>query len=191
MSATEHKKVLNAALAANAAFCFAQLICAFVVASSANNGFNAVLTALLAAAFAGGAYRVLNRSQSTLALGFVIGVGTLMCFVQLMSAIYWGQLSGCEKPPDGEKIDQYSCDNPKAYGATCAFGVLLFLIDVSFTVLLVLWRDDFTADGGGQYEDIGSHGSFTKDTGAPPGDAGTYAAYDSGSYKVPPSSADL
>mmetsp|Transcript_10590 Transcript_10590/g.31985 ORF Transcript_10590/g.31985 Transcript_10590/m.31985 type:complete len:187 (+) Transcript_10590:242-802(+) len=92
----EHGKLLNVNLALQALFSFALLICSFVVAATANAGFNAVLTAILSCTFVVGAYRVLNRSQSTLAVGFVIGVSTMMSFLMLMTAVFWGQLSGCE-----------------------------------------------------------------------------------------------
>uniref|UniRef100_A0A7S1TNM9 MARVEL domain-containing protein n=1 Tax=Phaeomonas parva TaxID=124430 RepID=A0A7S1TNM9_9STRA len=183
----EHGKLLNVNLALQALFSFALLICSFVVAATANAGFNAVLTAILSCTFVVGAYRVLNRSQSTLAVGFVIGVSTMMSFLMLMTAVFWGQLSGCEDVKDDP--DQYSCDNKKAYGATCAMSVLLFLLDVSFTILLVLWRDDFMSESSG-YDDIGGNSAFVNNA---PGaaDANAYAAYDSSTYKVPPSSADL
>jgi len=126
-----------------------------------------------------------RRSQSTLAVGFVIGVATMMSLLMFMTAIFWGQLSGCEKVD--EDVDQYTCDNKKAYGATCAFSVLLFLLDTAFTILLVLWRDDFMGETAA-YEDIGSS-PFVNDQ--PGAEGNSYAAYDSSTYKVPPSSADL
>lgn len=43
-------------------------ICSFVVASTANMGFNAVLTALLYIAYVAGTYHVLHRSKMPLAV---------------------------------------------------------------------------------------------------------------------------
>ena len=70
-------------------------ICAFVVADTANAGFNVVLTAFMYIAFAGGMYYTLQMqpSRSSLTVGFLIGVSGMLTALSLMTAIYWGQVS--------------------------------------------------------------------------------------------------
>jgi hypothetical protein len=125
--------------------CFPFAICAFVVAGTANAGFNVVLTAFIQIAFQSGAYYVLNMlpTRSSMMVGFLIGCSAMLTLMMLMCAIYWGQLSNCEKMR--EDINQYSCDNPTGYGAVCFFGSLLFIIQVFFTYGLVIWRDEITS----------------------------------------------
>lgn len=47
---------------------FALVICSFVVAATANAGFNCVLTAFLNVAFIGGSYYVLKNSKAPIAV---------------------------------------------------------------------------------------------------------------------------
>ena len=47
---------------------FALVICSFVVAATANAGFNCVLTAFLNVAFVGGSYYVLKNSKAPIAV---------------------------------------------------------------------------------------------------------------------------
>lgn len=77
-------------------------------------------------------------------IGFLIGSTTTILLLNLMTAIYWGQLSHCK--PVKESLAGYSCANTSAYGAVAAFATLLFLVQLAFTVLLILWRDDFIVD---------------------------------------------
>ena len=69
----------------------------------------------------------------------------MMTILNFMTAVFWGQLSGC-KIMRHESIAGYSCSNPDAYGAVCAFAVFLFLTQLCITVVLVLWKDEFIAD---------------------------------------------
>eukprot|EP00968_Pinguiococcus_pyrenoidosus_P011573 scaffold940_cov262-Pinguiococcus_pyrenoidosus.AAC.6 len=72
----EHRQLLKTNLGLQGAFSFALLICACVVAPTANAGFNAVLTALCSCLFVVGAYRVLYRyacSQEESAEGVSLG----------------------------------------------------------------------------------------------------------------------
>ena len=89
----------------------------------------------------------------------LIGSTVLFTFLSLMTAIYWGQLSGCESSFDG-KIDHYSCDNKSGMRSVCAFACLNFLVQGPMAVLLTLKRnelssDDVYAGGNGNYDDLG------------------------------------
>ena len=65
----DKRDVLVNSLALDGLFVFCFTICAFVVAGTANAGFNVVLTAFLNIAFIGGAYYILKSSKSPLAVG--------------------------------------------------------------------------------------------------------------------------
>ena len=115
------------------------------MASTANAGFNVVLTALINSAFAAGAYHVLQSSVITpAAVGFLTGCSCMETTLSLMTAVYWGQLSKCEITK--LSISQYSCDNKVAYGAVSLFATLLFLIQTIFTGSLIGWYDDVIDD---------------------------------------------
>ena len=125
--------------------CLPFSLCAFFVASTANAGFNVVLTALINSAFAAGAYHVLQNTVVTpAAVGFLIGCSCMETALSLMTAVYWGQLSKCEITK--LSISQYSCDNKVAYGAVSAFATLLFLIQTIFTGSLIGWNEDIIDD---------------------------------------------
>ncbi|KAM3569163.1 hypothetical protein VYU27_008728 [Nannochloropsis oceanica] len=159
----DHEKLITAGLLLQGVFVLCYTICSFVVASTANMGFNAVLTALLYIFYVAGTYHVLQRSKMPLAIGFVLGVSVMITFLSLMTAIFWGQLSNCS--PGYYDVKRYSCTNPSAYGATCAFATLLFLIQLFFTSALVLWRDEFIQDASA-YDDIHGGGSSSNSTSA-------------------------
>lgn len=77
----------------------------------------------------------------------------MMCALIFLTSVYWGQLSKCDKL--SYSISQYSCSNRIAYGAVCAFAVLMFLIQFAFTTALILWRGDLISEAG-LYDDISS-----------------------------------
>ncbi|KAJ1397352.1 hypothetical protein B484DRAFT_368781 [Ochromonadaceae sp. CCMP2298] len=140
------------ALAAQALFAVPFLICSFVVAGTANAGFNVVLTAFLNLALIGGSVHVLKNSKAPIAIGFLLGSSAAMAVLNFMTAIFWGQLSGCIIMSRGQSLAGYSCTNPTAYGAVCAFAVLLFLTQTVFTAALFMWRSDFITEPAGHDE---------------------------------------
>lgn len=81
-----------------------------------------------------------------------------MTLLNFMTAIYWGQLSHCEKL--SYVVSHYSCSSRSAYGAVCAFAVLLFLLQLAFTAGLVVFRGELITESAGGYDEIsGSGGS--------------------------------
>lgn len=71
--------------------------------------------------------------------------------LNLMTAIYWGQLSNCMTLHN--TLAGYSCDHPTAYGAVCFFSVMLFLIQGGFTYVMYKSRGEFINESG-LYDDI-------------------------------------
>jgi hypothetical protein len=72
-----------------------------------------------------------------------------MTVLNLTTAIYWGQLSKCTS--FNQSLDQYSCTQPDAYGAVCAFAVLIFLTQLAFSVLTYLWRESLIDESNVSY----------------------------------------
>ncbi len=79
----------------------------------------------------------------------------MMTFLNLTTAIYWGQLSNCDAALDG-KVPQYSCIDTTAYGAVAAFASLLFILQLLFTVGLVLYRGEMISENG-LYDGVTTH----------------------------------
>eukprot|EP00608_Synchroma_pusillum_P005517 CAMPEP_0198429690 /NCGR_PEP_ID=MMETSP1452-20131203/8989_1 /TAXON_ID=1181717 /ORGANISM="Synchroma pusillum, Strain CCMP3072" /LENGTH=194 /DNA_ID=CAMNT_0044150107 /DNA_START=11 /DNA_END=595 /DNA_ORIENTATION=+ len=169
---SERKSALLSLLGVQSVFVLCFAICSFVVADTANMGFNVVLTAILNVGFCGGTYYVIRKSQTPLGVGFLIGASTGLTILSLMTAVYWGQLGECETTKTN--IDQYSCDNKSGYRAVSAFASLLFITQFAFTILVVVWKDNVIGDTG-LYEDI----SGQPDTSGAP--------YGGGSFDPPPS----
>jgi hypothetical protein len=134
--------------------------------SCCNSGFNVVLTALLNIAYVGGSYYVIKKSNTPIAVGFLIGVTAMLVTLSLMTAIFWGQLRNCEAV--SSSIDQYSCTQKVAYGAVSAFAAMLFVVQSVFFGALVSWRGELI-DEVGMYDDISS---------GYPGGAGGNAPYE-------------
>ena len=153
------------------------IIISFVVAGTANAGFNVVLTALINIGWVVGAYYVVKNSKTPIAIGFLIGSSSGITFLNLMTAIFWGQLSKCKAI--ALSIAQYTCTNTTAYGAVCAFAVFIFLTQLTFTSSTILWRGELINETG-LYDEMGhsSRGSG-------------YEQVKSGSFSSPPPSADL
>lgn len=110
--------------------------------------------------------------------------------LNFITAIFWGQLSKCQKLT--YSVAQYSCSNRVAYAAVCAFAILMFLAQFTFTTFTILWRGDLINEVG-LYDDISSSSN----------PLGAHAPYDNipsssksgsgfgGSASSPPPSADL
>lgn len=156
----DKKQLMILTIAAEAFFAFPLTICCFVVAGTANAGFNAVLTALLNMAFIAGSYYVIKNSKTPIAIGFLIGSSLMITLLNFMTSVYWGQLSKCQIV--SASVAQYSCSNPDAYGALCAFAVLMFLANLIFTSFIILWRGELISEAS-MYDDLpqsSSHGGM-------------------------------
>ena len=64
----EKRDILSLALIVDAVFVFCLTICSFVVAGTANAGFNIVLTSLLNIGYIGGTYFVITNSKTPMAV---------------------------------------------------------------------------------------------------------------------------
>lgn len=126
-----------------------------MVSGNANQGFNVVIEALAYVFFVIAAFQVINKRQTPLAVGTIIGVSFVLVFTALMSAVFWGELSKCEDIKGN--VTGYSCEQVSAMRAVCAFAVFLFLLGIVFTALLIMWRDDVLQEAA-TYDDLGKNG---------------------------------
>jgi hypothetical protein len=52
----------------------------------------------------------------------------------------------------------YSCTNPSAYGAVCAFAVFIFLLQSAICIALIVWRDELIGnESSDNYDDVTSN----------------------------------
>jgi hypothetical protein len=188
-------KTLSSLLGLQLLLSIGLFISACAVVKTANSGFNALLTGLLHIFFCIGGLYVTSRSQTSVGVGFLMGVGVMMCAMLLETAVFWGGLAKCTSEivvsaepaisvPIGDgQITGYSCTNKAAYRSVCAFASLLFIANVAFTAVLVRRKDE-VIEGGGKatpassaYTNVGAPAG-----GASPGFAQQGAAYNPGGY---------
>ncbi|CAN0537263.1 unnamed protein product [Ectocarpus sp. 12 AP-2014] len=117
-------------------FTAAFFMCALVVASIDNAGFDVVLTGLLLCVWEVGAMWLLKRGPHDTSLGFLIGVTLVLNVITLMTAIYLGesasgsrkgQLAECDSDYDGD-YDQYWCTNKSAMRGVAAFASIIWVL---------------------------------------------------------------
>jgi len=106
----------------------------------------------------------------------------MVTLLNFMTCIYWGQLSHCTVYTDDDIVlQQYSCDNKTAYGATSVFASFLFLLQACYSFAIYMWRGELISEVG-LYDEISVHNNS--------GDASN--AYDPSHYnKATAPSADL
>jgi hypothetical protein len=82
-------------LASQACFTFAYVISSFVVSSNSYAGFNAVLLGIIYIGMTGLVYLKMKNNTDRLTYGVILGIGVMLIFISLESAIFWGQYSRC------------------------------------------------------------------------------------------------
>ena len=135
-------------------FAFALTVCAFVVAGTANAGFNIVLSSFLNMGFILGAWYVIRNSKTPIAIGFLIGAVCPLAFLNMMNGIYWGQLSRCTVGVVG--LSQYTCTNPSAYVAVSVFSTFIFLLESMLAYVIIIWRGALINEEGNYHEETTS-----------------------------------
>jgi len=130
--------LLDALLAVNFLLSAIFLLCAFLVSSTANAGLVAVMSGFIFLAYPIWAYVATHSYKTHVAVGAALGSGTLCVFVSLMTIVFWGQLSVCEKI--SYTIRKYSCSNKIAYRAVCMLAILIFIAQLLFVLFLAHFR---------------------------------------------------
>jgi hypothetical protein len=126
------------------------------------------------------------NSVCAVQVGFVMGTGSMLSLLDLMTAIYWGQLSNCRQFE--YTFAQYSCSRPAAYTAVCFFAMILFLSELAFTVAVFYWRGELI-----QEEVVSLYGSTTMNALGGHSHGGPESTYlrAPNAYAQAPTSADL
>lgn len=157
-------RVVNALLLLQAACAFSFFICACVVAGTPNAGSNAMLSAMGNFVLLALVAKAVNMGTDATLSGICLGAGAVTALSNFMTAIYWGQLSECEKAEIA--IEQFVCENKPAYGAVSAFATLLFLLQSGTCALLWLWKDSLLqySQGPMEYDDLSASPSSSAST---------------------------
>lgn len=116
------------------------IITACTLVDAVNMGFNVVLISIVSTIKGVWSYfliRQLKQSSYPIAYGIWIGASLIMIIVYLITAIYWGEMSQCEKLPEGTSIDQYECRDKNAMESASGIATLLFLCEIFLAVTLV------------------------------------------------------
>ena len=159
-------RFLTALLGIESLSTFAFFISACTVASTANAGFNVMITAFLYIGFCLGGMYTLTRSQSGVAIGFLIGVSLMLTVLSLQTAVFWGQLANCadsvgvggvdaiQLDISSGVIDHYTCANRGGMRSVCVFASINFIIGLAFSGSLIKGKDEIINEVGG-YDDVG------------------------------------
>mmetsp|Transcript_25546 Transcript_25546/g.43082 ORF Transcript_25546/g.43082 Transcript_25546/m.43082 type:complete len:224 (-) Transcript_25546:72-743(-) len=182
---SDKRQILQLSLIVQSLFVFCFSITAFLVSSTANAGFNVVLNAFLNVGFVGGSFYAV-KAKAPIAIGFLIGVTMMMAMLDLMTAIYWGNLSHCTKITD-EVLEQYSCQNRTTYQAVCVFASILCILKTVFVVALVKWHQ-LLIDETGVYGNISQDSTGRGDLGVKGFGVGVGEGNSEGNYSLNDSS---
>ncbi len=79
----------------------------------------------------------------------------MITFLNLMTAIFWGQFSRCQF--DKSNYSDYLCSQPTAYGTVSAFAVLIFLFNVALTIAVFSWRGEIISEA---YEPVSTRSPY-------------------------------
>eukprot|EP00904_Undaria_pinnatifida_P008411 jgi/Undpi1/46/HiC_scaffold_1.g00046.m1 len=166
----DKRKTLNVIVLSMAVLTVCFFICACVVSSNANAGFNVVLTAIIYVVYVALLAAIFNKKRSvdggqdaSMAIepmvgGVLIGVTTMMCFLSLMTAIYWGEMSGCDS--DTDDVTGYSCYSASGMAAVSWFASFLLIAQACMLAALVLWKEDLLFGDNG-YDNFDASGDGT------------------------------
>jgi len=140
------KGLMNANLTLQQVLCLGFAISSLFVSGTAAAGFGVVVTSFAYAAFAAGALLVVNRNQDPISVGLIMGAGLVLSLFSFLTAVYWGQLSQCQVVT--KRITKYSCKESlkAAMRSVCAFATMMFLLQLSFSIMLFYWRANILAE---------------------------------------------
>jgi hypothetical protein len=132
------KKVMNfnLVLQLGVALCFC--LTSIFLRHFSNVGFQLIVTGLANITFSVGAFYVINKQPDSLSVGACLGSGVVISILSLSTSVYWGELSKCEVV--NVDISKYTCDSKVAMRTLCAFSVILFLLQLTFTIYLMKYK---------------------------------------------------
>jgi len=102
---------------------------------TANIGIQLLLTAITFIFVPIFIYYTLHIWKTPITVGITLGVGTGSTFIALMTAVFWAELSLCDKLPDDMVNSHYSCGNRVVYRFVSLLAVAIFVFMVRYCVL--------------------------------------------------------
>lgn len=143
--------VLNTSIYVQIVLSILLLIMSFIVANTANMTLILFTTVSTFISYPLWAYYALHRFPSHVTIGATLGSGLVIVFISLQTAVFWGNLSVCEKV--SMSIQQYSCNSRVAYRIICILSICIFLTQFLFVILLAQFRLIVLKDAE-EYEEI-------------------------------------
>jgi len=154
-----HAELLDRLLLVQALLILAYFISACVVGGNSFAGFNALFLGIIYGGFAAATYYGLKIYPTRLNFGLVLGGASILLFMSLQSAIFWGQYAECEShsrrylmgelgPASVQRVLSSSfdlgpeCRNTSAMKSVCTFSVFMFLSYISQIWHLVHFKND-------------------------------------------------
>jgi hypothetical protein len=171
-----HTEVFDLLLKSQAALTCLYLICAFVVFDNSFGGFNAGFLGCIYIGFTAATYYGIVKSITRTNFGIILGGATILLFVSLQSAIFWGQYGDCDKYSsrylmsedhvaisslllDMDNVSHRAlssgpeqCHRQSAMKAVCAFSVLMFLSYIVQIFSMLYFKNDML--GTGTYQEV-------------------------------------
>ena len=92
-------------------------------------GFQLLVTGLGNVVFALSAFWIINKQPDTLYVGAILGSGVVISILNLLTAVYWGELSRCEVI--SVAIRKYTCESKGAMRFLCMFSTQLLFLQVT------------------------------------------------------------
>lgn len=97
-------RLLSSLLGLTTLSSIAFFISSCVTAGTANAGFTTFITSLMYLGFCLGGLYTITRTQTSISVGFLIGVSLMLCIQSFQTAVFWGQLSHCDVKFGGVEI---------------------------------------------------------------------------------------
>lgn len=154
-----HTELLDRLLQVQALLILAYFISACVVGGNSFAGFNALFLGIIFGGFAAATYYGLKIYPNRLNFGLILGGASILLFMSLQSAIFWGQYAECESHSRRYLTDDLEsttaqralsssfdlgpeCKNISAMKSVCTFSVFMFLSYISQIWHLVHFKND-------------------------------------------------
>lgn len=179
-----HTELLDRLLQAQALLILAYFISACVVGGNSFAGFNALLLGIIFSGFAVATYYGLKKYPTRLHFGIILGGASILLFMSLQSAIFWGQYADCEShsrrvlteevaPLAAQRVLSSSfdlgpeCRNISAMKSVCTFSVFMFLSYISQIWHLVHFKNDILVAAPPETDNYSTIPTFNKLPSAP------------------------
>ena len=183
-----HGQLVDSLLAGQAAIEVGYIISALVLSGNSFAGFNGIFLGLIYGSSTAVSYYGLRKKISRTMFGVILGCCTVLLFISLESAIFWGQYGNCstsslhhnrrallynsdpmtylvEAVEESVLADHRSllyapeCNRQSAMKAVCAFSVFMFLSYIALIALMLRFKDDIL--GNAPLDEVNITGAYS------------------------------